>query len=154
MRMKKQSIDENLENIPFRKFFQYDMSQQENVMKSLVILSISAALLMSGCAEKKPATPEEIWQGYCTSIGNAARTIALDRQNGITKQQAIDYANKVTDATTKGFVLEYLEKIYDLPDAELKADKDAVQARFKKEAYEQCVNTPHDPKKMPDYKPF
>ncbi len=154
MRMKKQSIDENLENIPFRKFFQYDMSQQENVMKSLVILSISAALLMSGCAEKKPATPEEIWQGYCTSIGNAARTIALDRQNGITKQQAIDYANKVTDATTKGFVLEYLEKIYALPDAELKADKDAVQARFKKEAYEQCVNTPHDPKKMPDYKPF
>ena len=154
MRMKKQSIDENLENIPFRKFFQYDMSQQENVMKSLVILSISAALLMSGCAEKKPATPEEIWQGYCTSIGNAARTIALDRQNGITKQQAIDYANKVADATTKGVVLEYLEKIYDLPDAELKADKDAVQARFKKEAYEQCVNTPHDPKKMPDYKPF
>ena len=41
-----------------------------------------------------------------------------------------------------------------MPDAELKADKDAVQAQFKQQAYEQCVKTPHDPKKMPDYKPF
>ncbi len=103
---------------------------------------------------KKPATPEEIWKGYCTSIGNAARSITLDRQNGITKKEALEYANKVTDPTTKGFVLEYLEKVYALPDAELKADKDAIQAKFKNEAYEQCVNTPHDPKKMPDYKPF
>ena len=87
-------------------------------MKSLVILSVAAALLMSGCAEKKPATPEEIWQGYCTSIGNAARTITLDRQNGITKKEALEYANKVKDETTKGFVLEYLEKIYALPDTE------------------------------------
>lgn len=128
---------------------------QKRVMQKLVMFgAISTVLLMAGCAEKKPATPEEIWQGYCTSIGNAARTIVLDRQNGITQKEAVDYANKVKDATTKGFVLEYLDKIYAVPDATLKADKDAIQAKFKQEAYEQCVNTPHDPKKMPDYKPF
>lgn len=115
---------------------------------------MSTILLMAGCTEKKPATPEEIWQGYCTSIGNAARSITLDRQNGITQKEALEYANKVTDPTTKGFVLEYLEKVYAVPNDELKADKDAVQAKFKKEAYEQCLKTPHDPKKMPDYKPF
>ena len=122
--------------------------------KFVILGAMSTVLLMAGCGEKKAATPEEIWQGYCTSIGNAARSITLDRQNGITKKEALEYANKVTDATTKGFVLQYLEKVYALPDAELKADKDAVQAQFKKEAYEQCVNSPHDPKKMPDYKPF
>ena len=128
---------------------------QKRVMQKWVMFgAMSTVLLMAGCAEKKPATPEEIWQGYCTSIGNAARTITLDRQNGISKKEAVDYANKVSDATTKGFVLEYLEKIYAVPDAELKADKDAIQAKFKNEAYEQCVNSPHDPKNMPDYKPF
>lgn len=124
-------------------------------MQKLVVLSaISTILLMVGCTEKKPATPEEIWKGYCTSIGNAARSITLDRQNGITHKEAVDYANKVKDATTKQFVTEYLEKIYALPETELKADKDAVQAKFKQQAFEQCLNTPHDPKKMPDYKPF
>lgn len=122
--------------------------------KSVICAVLGTVVVLSGCAEKKPATPEEIWKGYCTSIGNAARTITLDRQNGITKQEALDYANKVTDATTRTFVKEYLEKIYALPDAELKADKNAVQAKFKQQAYEQCLNTPHDPKKMPDYKPF
>ena len=129
--------------------------KRRSVMKKLVILSaMSTVLVMVGCSEKKPATPEEIWQGYCTSIGNAARSIVLDRQNGITKQEAVEYADKVTDATTKTFVVEYLEKIYALPHDELKNDKDAVQAKFKKQAYEACLNTPHDPSKMPDYKPF
>lgn len=124
-------------------------------MQKFVILgAISTVLLMAGCAEKKPATPEEIWKGYCTSIGNAARSITLDRQNGITHKEAVDYANKVTDSMTKQFVTEYLEKIYAMPDAELKADRDAVQSKFKQQAFEQCLNTPHDPKKMPDYKPF
>lgn len=122
--------------------------------KSVIFAVLGTVLVLSGCAEKKPATPEEIWQGYCTSIGNAARSITLDRQNGITKKEAVEYANKVTDPTTKGFVLEYLEKIYAVPDVELKADKDAIQTKFKEQAYEQCLKTPHDPKKMPDYKPF
>ncbi|AWL28515.1 hypothetical protein A7P53_03020 [Acinetobacter defluvii] len=122
--------------------------------KSVICAVLGTVVVLSGCAEKKPATPEEIWKGYCTSIGNAARSITLDRQNGITQKEALDYANKVTDPTTKGFILEYLEKIYAVPDAELKADKDAVQMKFKQQAYEQCLNTPHDPKKMPDYKPF
>lgn len=124
------------------------------MQKFVIFSAISTVLFMAGCAEKKPATSEEIWKGYCTSVGNAARSITLDRQNGITQKEAVEYANKVTDPTTKKFVLEYLDKIYALPDAELKADKDAVQAKFKQEAYEQCLNTPHDPKKMPDYKPF
>ena len=124
-------------------------------MQKFVILgAISTVLLMAGCAEKKPATPEEIWKGYCTCIGNATRSITLDRQNGITHKEAVDYANKVTDPMTKQFVTEYLEKIYAMPDAELKADRDAVQSKFKQQAFEQCLNTPHDPNKMPDYKPF
>lgn len=124
-------------------------------MKKLISLSAVAALvLVAGCAEKKPATPEEIWKGYCTSIGNAARTIVLDRQNGILYKEAADYAAKVTDPTTKGFVTEYLEKIYAVPEAELKADRNAIQEKFRAQAFEQCLKSPHDPKKMPDYKPF
>ena len=121
---------------------------------SLILALLGTMVVLTGCAEKKPATPEEIWKGYCTSIGNAARSITLDRQNGITKKEAIDYANKVKDPTTKGFVTEYLEKIYALPEDELKADKDAIQEKFKQQALAQCLDTPHDPKKMPDYKPF
>ena len=122
--------------------------------KFAILTALGAVVMISGCAEKKPATPEEIWQGYCTSVGNAARSITLDRQNGIELKEALEHANKVKDPTTHGFIVEYLEKIYAMPTEELKADKDAVQAKFKKEAYEQCLKTPHDPKKMPDYKPF
>ncbi|OTG83035.1 hypothetical protein [Acinetobacter sp. ANC 4648] len=124
-------------------------------MKKLVIFgAISTVLVMAGCSEKKPATPEEIWKGYCTSIGNAARSITLDRQNGITQKEAIENANKLTDPTTKAFITAQIEKIYAFPQEQLKADKDAVQAQFKQEAFETCLNTPHDPTKMPDYKPF
>ena len=122
-------------------------------MKQLFVI-LAAALSLSACAEKKPATPEEKWKGYCTSIGNAARTIALDRQNGITKQEALDYAEKLTDPTTKGFVLQQVETIYAFPADQLKADKEKIRDQFKQQAYEICVNTPHDPNKMPDYKPF
>ena len=57
-------------------------------MKKLLALGILFAL--TGCAEKKPLTPQEQWHGYCTSVGNAARSIVLDRQNGIEKDKAID----------------------------------------------------------------
>ncbi|WP_445115896.1 hypothetical protein [Acinetobacter sp. WZC-1] len=121
-------------------------------MKKLLILSV--VLMVVGCTAKKPATPEEQWKGYCTSIGNAARSITLDRQNGISHKEALEYASKVTDPTTKGLIIAQLEKIYALPEDQLKSDKDAVQAKFKQEAYTVCVNTPHDPAHMPDYKPF
>lgn len=122
--------------------------------KLVVILGAGLLLSLSACAEKKVATPEELWHGYCTSIGNAARTITLDRQNGITKEEALDYANKLTDPTTKTFILAQVESIYAFPAAELKVDKDAVRDKFKQEATDICLNTPHDPNKMPDYKPF
>ena len=57
------------------------------------ILVMTAVLALMGCAEKKPLTPEEQWQGYCRSVGNAARTIMLDRQNAIEKEiNGIDVA--------------------------------------------------------------
>ena len=125
-------------------------------MKKLVILSmLSAMVLMTGCGkEKAPLTPEQQWQGYCKSVGNAARSIVLDRQNGITQEAAVEYANKVTDQTTKGFVLAIIDKVYAYPAAQLTSDHDAVQAQFKEEAYQECLKTPFDPKKMPDYKQF
>jgi hypothetical protein len=121
-------------------------------MKKLVILS--AVLMMVGCAEKKPLTPEEQWHGYCTSIGNAARSIMLDRQNAITKEAAIEHASKLKDQTTKGFVDKIIERVYAYPQNELNNDREALQLKFKQEATEECLNAPHDPKKMPDYKPF
>ncbi len=124
-------------------------------MKKLAIFgAISTVLIMAGCAEKKPATAEQIWTGYCTSVGNAARSITLDRQNGITQKEAVDNANKVTDPTTRAFITAQIEKVYAFPVEQLKADRDGVQAKFKQEAFETCLNTPHDPNKMPDYKPF
>ena len=103
---------------------------------------------------KEPLTPEQQWQGYCKSIGNAARSIVLDRQNGITEKAATEYANKVTDPTTKAFVLEILKKTYAYPADQLNQDHEAVQNKFKEDAYQKCLNTPFDPKKMPDYKQF
>ncbi len=124
-------------------------------MKKLVILSMMSALvLITGCGEKEPLTPELQWQGYCKSIGNAARSIVLDRQNGITEKAAIEYANKVTDATTKGFVLTQIEQVYAYPADQLSQDKDAVQIQFKEQAYQLCLSTPFDAKKLPDYKQF
>ena len=124
------------------------------VMKKRIVLSMLAGVFLVACSQKPEATPEQKWAGYCTSIGNAARTITLDRQNGITKQEALDYANKVTDPTTKGFLLAQIEAVYAFPADQLKVDKDAIQAQFKQQATDACLKTPHDPAHMPDYKPF
>ena len=119
-------------------------------MKKLLALSILVAL--TGCAEKKPLTLEEQWRGYCTSVGNAARSIVLDRQNGITKDKAVEYAEKIEDETTKGFILEIVDEAYALPETEIKEDVDGSRNRLKEKTTAKCIATPHD--QMPDYKPF
>ena len=119
-------------------------------MKKLFALSIMVALV--GCAEKKPLTPEEQWQGYCRSVGNAARTIMLDRQNAIAKEKAVEHASKIEDETTKGFILTIIDEVYALSDAEVNADVEAVREKIRAEFTEKCIVTPHDD--MPDYKPF
>ena len=68
-------------------------------MKKLLALSVLVALV--GCAEKKPLTPEEQWHGYCRSVGNAARTVMLDRQNSIEKDKAVEHAEKIEDETNQ-----------------------------------------------------
>ena len=116
------------------------------------ILVMTAVLALMGCAEKKPLTPEEQWQGYCRSVGNAARTIMLDRQNAIEKERAIEHANKIEDDITRNFILEIIEQVYALPLEEIHGDVDAAREKVRTQFTEKCIATPHD--KMPDYKPF
>ncbi len=116
------------------------------------ILVVTAVLALMGCAEKKPLTPEEQWQGYCRSVGNAARTIMLDRQNAIEKERAIEHANKIEDDITRNFILEIIAQVYALPIEEINADVDAAREKVRTQFTEKCIATPHD--KMPDYKPF
>ncbi|MFH7807924.1 hypothetical protein ACE01U_04580 [Acinetobacter sp. BSP-153] len=119
-------------------------------MKKLFVLA--AAIALVGCAEKKPLTPEEQWHGYCKSVGNAARSIMLDRQNAIEKDKAIEHANKVEDATTKAFILDIIEHVYALPEADIKSDIEGAREKIRVAYTEKCIATPH--KDMPDYKPF
>ena len=116
------------------------------------ILVVTAVLALMGCAEKKPLTPEEQWQGYCRSVGNAARTIMLDRQNAIEKERAIEHANKIEDDITRNFILGIIEQVYALPLEEINGDVDAAREKVRTQFTEKCIATPHD--KMPDYKPF
>ncbi|MDV2455858.1 hypothetical protein [Acinetobacter towneri] len=116
------------------------------------ILVVTAVLALMGCAEKKPLTPEEQWQGYCRSVGNAARTIMLDRQNAIEKERAVEHANKIEDDITRNFILEIIEQVYALPLEEINGDVDAAREKVRTQFTEKCIATPHD--KMPDYKPF
>ncbi|WP_353141424.1 hypothetical protein [Acinetobacter pragensis] len=119
-------------------------------MKKLLALSVLIALI--GCAEKKPLTPEEQWQGYCRSVGNAARTIMLDRQNAIPKAQAVEHAGKIEDETTKNFIISIIDEVYALPEASIKGDVEASREKIRSEFTEKCIAAPHD--EMPDYKPF
>lgn len=128
----------------------YSASRKEKFMKKLFALSLMVALV--GCAEKKPLTPEEQWHGYCRSVGNAARTIMLDRQNAIEKEKAVEHANKIDDDITRGFILNIIDEVYALPEQEIKTDVDAAREKVRAEFTEKCIATPHD--KMPDYKPF
>ena len=119
-------------------------------MKKILVLAAVVAIV--GCAEKKPLTPEEQWQGYCKSVGNAARSIMLDRQNAIEKDKAVEHANKVEDPTTKAFALEIIEHVYALPEAEIKTDIEGAREKVRAAYTEKCMATPHS--EMPDYKPF
>ena len=55
------------------------------------VLLIAIGLVLVGCSKKEPLTPEQQWHGYCVSVGNAARSITLDRQNGIEQKQATEH---------------------------------------------------------------
>ena len=116
------------------------------------LFALAAVIALVGCAEKKPLTPEEQWHGYCKSIGNAARSIMLDRQNAIEKDKAIEHANKVEDEMTKSFALEIIEDVYALPEAEIKSDIEGAREKIRVKYTEKCIATPHT--EMPDYKPF
>ncbi len=116
------------------------------------LFALSALMLLVGCAEKAPLTPEQQWQGYCKSVGNAARTIMLDRQNSIEKQAAIDHANKIEDPTTKKFILEIIEEVYQLPSAQLNDNPTEQREKIRAQVTERCQSTPFD--EIPEYKPF
>jgi hypothetical protein len=119
-------------------------------MKYLVVLSTIALLI--GCAEKAPSTPEQQWQGYCKSVGNAGRTIMLDRQNAIEKDKALAHANKVEDEMTRQFVLEAIELVYAMPEEKLNDDVKARRDEFRAVMEQKCLATPFE--KLPDYKQF
>ncbi len=114
--------------------------------------AVIAILLCVGCAEKKPLTAEEQWHGYCKSVGNAARSIMLDRQNAITKDKAVEHANKVEDETTKKFVFEIIDYVYSLPESEIKVNQQEVRDQLRDKFTQKCIATPHQG--LPDYKPF
>lgn len=116
------------------------------------LFALAAAIVLVGCAEKEPLTPEQKWHGYCKSVGNAARSIMLDRQNAIEKDKAVEHANKVEDETTKAFVLEIIEHVYALPEAEIKSDIEGTREKVRAKYTEKCMATPHT--ELPDYKPF
>ena len=120
------------------------------MMKKVLLIAIG--LVLVGCAEKKPLTPEEQWHGYCVSVGNAARSITLDRQNGIEQTQATEHAGKIEDETTEKFIISIIDEVYALPEASIKGDVEASREKIRSEFTEKCIATPHD--QMPDYKPF
>jgi hypothetical protein len=116
------------------------------------LFALTAVVVLAGCAEKAPLAPEQQWQGYCKSVGNAARTILLDRQNAIEKQAAIDHAEKLEDPTTKKFILEIIEEVYQLPSDQINDQPDAQREKIRAQVTERCQNTPFD--EIPEYKPF
>ena len=120
------------------------------MMKKILLIAVS--LFFVGCSEKKPLTPEEQWHGFCTSVGNAARSIVFDRQQAIEKTQAVEHANKIEDEITKKFILNIIEKVYAIPQDELKTNPEALQEKIRKQMTDECLVTPHD--KMPNYKKF
>jgi hypothetical protein len=139
-----------MDSFVFMQTFDYHKHNRRASMKKILVMT--AVLALMGCAEKKPLTPEEQWQGYCRSVGNAARTIMLDRQNAIEKERAIEHANKIEDDITRNFILEIIAQVYALPIEEINADVDAAREKVRAQFTEKCIATPHD--KMPDYKPF
>lgn len=119
-------------------------------MKKLLALATVMALV--SCAEKAPLTAEQQWQGYCKSVGNAARTILLDRQNGIEKEAALEHANKVEDPTTKKFILEIVDEVYLLPQEQMKDNQTQHREVLRAKVTERCQATAFT--EIPDYKPF
>lgn len=128
------------------------MHQISRSMMMKKVLLIAIGLVLVGCADKKPLTPAEQWHGYCVSVGNAARSITLDRQNGIEQKQAIEHATKIEDETTRKFIFEIIDTVYALPVDQLKANPDAAREQLKQKFTTQCLATPHD--KLPKYKSF
>lgn len=120
------------------------------MMKKVFLIAIG--LVLVGCADKKQLTPAEQWHGYCVSVGNAARSITLDRQNGIEQKQAKEHADKIEDETTRKFIFEIIETVYAMPEQEVKGDVDAAREKIKTQYTDKCLATPYD--EMPDYRRF
>lgn len=78
------------------------------MMKKILLIAVS--LFFVGCSEKKPLTPEEQWHGFCTSVGNAARSIVFDRQQAIEKLRPLSMQIKLKMILPKSSFLILLTK--------------------------------------------
>lgn len=107
-------------------------------MKKVLLLCLSG-LIFTGCSESKQVTPVQAWQNFCTSIPSASFNIMTDRQQGITKEKALEHAKKLQEPKAQKYVIELIEEAYRIPVYEQMTQKEDAMNAFSKGRYESCL---------------
>lgn len=104
----------------------------------LIVLLLSGLVLV-GCGEQKPVTPQEAWQSFCKSIPSASFNIMTDRQQGIEKEKALEHAKKLQEPKAQQYVVSLIEEAYKVPLYTQMNDKEKAMDDFTKNRYESCL---------------
>jgi len=107
-------------------------------MRIFALLLLPLSLVLQGC-EQPTLTAEQKQQGYCRSVVNAAKNIMLDRQQGISLNQAREHALKVPDASTRAIILAFIDQAYAAPKQNDLTAQEQAMDDFAKGKYELCL---------------
>ena len=110
---------------------------------SLSIVTLTAMALLAGCGEKKPKTDQERWQIFCKVYEGAAVNIMFDRQNGISKQEALTHTEKMPVGIQRDMVIDLVEQAHRTPKFDQQGQKDQAMEQFKQGKYQICLDKPH-----------
>ena len=105
----------------------------------LILMSCTAVLLLSGCGERKPMSPEENWQRFCYTYEDAAYNIMSDRQHQITEKQALEHIEKIQAGVERDMLEQLVKQAHQTPAFVQQVDKEKAMDDFKAGKYQACM---------------
>lgn len=100
-------------------------------------------LLSVACGQKPELTAEQKWDKFCHSYYQASYNIMADRQQGVTKEKALEHMHGTPEGIEKKMLLALIEEAHQIPKSDQRLEQVDLQEKFQQGRKEQCLNTPH-----------
>lgn len=111
--------------------------------KVLAVSTMVIASLSVACGQKPELTAEQKWDKFCHSYYQASYNIMADRQQGVSKEKALEHMHGTPEGKEKQMLLALIEEAHQTPKSDQRLEQVELQEKFQAGRKEACMNTPH-----------